>query len=97
MPNLYIPLCVLYKELFIFVWFSDCLATGFSRFFLDLINRMKKGLWIIILLRSKTVEGVSLVQVDPGTEYFYYKTIFPFEESSVPSFVDNASFAEVFI
>ena len=60
-------------------------------------HEKEKGLSRSSLLRSKTAEGVSLVQVDPGTEYFYYKTIFPFEESSLPPFVDNASFAEVFI
>ena len=61
-------------------------------------HEKENGLSRLSLLRSKTAEGVSLVQVDPRTEYlFYYKTTFPFEESSVPSFVDNASFAEVFI
>ena len=60
-------------------------------------HEKEKSLSRLSLLRSKTAEGVSLVQVDPRTEYFYYKTTFPFEESSVPSFVDNASFAEVFI
>ena len=34
-------------------------------------HEKEKGLWILILLRSKTFEGVSLVQVDPGTEHVF--------------------------